>query len=102
MWLDDYFTNQTGTVQIQGKKSKVNHLTNSTLHGISLSLTLFNMVTNQLLQLNMGSKVHIIVYADDLAINGDPIGHNILFKQMTTALNKIETKANSTRPQVPP
>ena len=86
MWLEDYFTNRTGTVQFQVKKSKVNHLTNDTPQGI-------NMVINQLLQLNLGSKVQMMAYADDLAIYGVPIGHDILYKQMTTALNKIETKA---------
>ena len=72
MWLDDYLTNRTGTVHIQGKKSKVNHLTNGTPQGSSLSPTLFNMVINRLLQLNLGSKVQMIAYAGDLAIHGDP------------------------------
>ena len=58
-----------------------------------MSPTLFNMVINQLLQLNMDSKVQMICYADDLAVHGAPIGHDILYKQMTTALKKIETKA---------
>ena len=93
MWLDDYLTNPTGTVQFQGKKSKVNHLTNGTPQGSSLSPTLFTMVINQLLQLNLGSKVQMIAYADDLAIHGGPIGYDILYKQVTTALKKIETKA---------
>ena len=35
----------------------------------------------------------MVAYADDLAIHGGPIGHDILYKQMTTALKKIETKA---------
>ena len=74
MWLGDYLTNRTGIVQFQGN-------------------ILFNMVTNQLLQLNLGSKVQMIAYADDLAIHGGPIGSDILFKKMTTALKKIETKA---------
>ena len=81
MWLGYYLTNRTGIVQFQGKKSKVNHLTNGTLQGSSLSPTLFNMVINQLLQLNQGSKVQMIAYADDLAIRGGPIGHDILYKQ---------------------
>ena len=51
------------------------------------------MMINQLLQLNLGSKVQMITYADDLAIHGGPIGGNILYKQMSTALKKIETKA---------
>ena len=55
--------------------------------------TLFNMVINQLLQLNLGSILQLIAYADDLAIYGDPIGHDILYKQITNALKKIETKA---------
>ena len=55
MWFEDYLTNRTGTVQFQRKKSKVNHMTNGTLQGSSLSPTLFNMVINQLLQLNLGS-----------------------------------------------
>ena len=50
------------------------------------------MVINQLLQLNLGSKVQMIAYADDLAIHGRPIGGEILYKEMTTALKKIETK----------
>ena len=60
-----------------------------------MSTTLFNMVINQLLQLNLGTKVKVqtIAYADDLAIHGGPIGEDILNKQMTTALKKIETKA---------
>ena len=93
MWLVDFLTNQTGTVQFQGKKSKVNHLTNVTPQGISLSPTLFNMMINQLLQLNLGSKVQMIAYADDLAIHGGPIGEDILHKQIATALKKIETKS---------
>ena len=50
------------------------------------------MVINRLLQLNLGSKVQLIAYADDLGIHGGPIGEDI-YKQMTTALIKIETKA---------
>ena len=57
------------------------------------STALFNMVINQLLQLNLGSKVQMIAYADDLAIHGSPIGEDILYKQMTTALKMIDTKA---------
>ena len=64
MWLDDYLTIRTGSVHFQGKKSKVNHLTNGTPQGGSLSPTLFNMVINQLLQLNLGSKVQMITNAD--------------------------------------
>ena len=70
VWLDDYLTNRTGTVQFQGKKS--NHLTNGTPQGSSMSPTLFNMVINQLLQLNLGSKVQMIAYADDLLIHWAP------------------------------
>ena len=51
------------------------------------------MVINQLLQLNMGSKVQMIAYAYDLAIYGGPIGDDILYKEITTALKKIESKA---------
>ena len=76
MWLDDYLTNRTGTVHFQGKKSKVNHLTNGTPQGSSLSPTLFNMVINRLLQLDLGGKVQMTAYADDLAIHGGPIGDN--------------------------
>ena len=93
MWLDDYLTNRTGTVQFQRKKSKVNHLTNDTPQGSNLSPTLFNRVINQLLQLSLGSKEQMIAYADDLAIHGGPIRHDILYKQMTTAVKKIETKS---------
>ena len=93
MWLGDYLTNRTGIVQFQGKKSKVNHLINGTPQGSTLSPTLFNVVIKQLLQMNMDSKVQLIAYADDLAIHGGPIGGDILYKQMTTALKKIETKA---------
>ena len=93
MWLDDYLTNRTGTVQFNGKKSIVNHLTNGTPQGSSLSPTQFNMVINQLLHLNLGSKVQLIAYADDLAIHRGLIGDDILYKQITTALKKIETKA---------
>ena len=57
------------------------------------TLNLFQKKFNQLLQMNLGSKVQMIAYADDLAINGGPIGGDILYKQMTTALKKIETKA---------
>ena len=70
MWLNDYLTNRTGTVQFKGKKSKVNHMTNITRQGSSMSPILFNMVINQLLQLNLGSKVHMLSYADDLEIHG--------------------------------
>ena len=35
----------------------------------------------------------MIAYANDLAIHVGPIGCDILYKQMTTALKKIETKA---------
>ena len=68
VWLDDYFTNRTETVQFQGNTSKVNHLTNGTPQGSSLSPTLFNMVINQLLQLNLGSKVQMIANADDPSV----------------------------------
>ena len=84
VWLVDYLTNRTGTVQFQGKKSKVNHLTNGTPQGSSLSPTLFNMVIIQLLQLNLSSKVQMIAYADDLAYSWGHNGDDILNKQMTT------------------
>ena len=51
------------------------------------------MVINRLLQLDLGSKVHMIAYADDLAIHGGSIGEDKIYEQMTTALKKIETKA---------
>ena len=42
----------------------------------------------------MVSKVHIIGYADNLAIiHGDPIEDDISYKQMTTSLKMLETKA---------
>ena len=72
MWMDDYLTNRTGTVHFQGKTSKVNHRTNGTPQGISLSPTLFNMVINRLLQLDLGSKVQMTAYDDDLAIHVVP------------------------------
>ena len=93
VWLDDYLTNRTGTVQFQGKKSKCNHMTNGTPQGSSLSPTLFNMVINRLLQLDLGGKIQMIAYADDLAIHGGSIGEDKLYEQMTTALKKIETKS---------
>ena len=46
VWLDDYFTNRTGTVQFQGMKSKINHLTNGTPQGSSLSPTLLLLSTH--------------------------------------------------------
>ena len=69
-WLDDYLTNRTGAVHFQGKTSKVNHLSNGTPQGSSLSPVLFNMVINRLLQLDLGKKVQMTAYADDLAIHG--------------------------------
>ena len=90
--VPDYLTTQIGTLHVQGKKPKVNHLTYGTPQGSNMSPTLFNMVINQLLQRNLGSKVQMIVYADDLAIHGGSIGEDIFYKQMTTALKKIETK----------
>ena len=50
------------------------------------------MVINRLLQLDLGSKVQMIAYADDLAIHGGSIGEDLVYEQMTTALKKIETK----------
>ena len=93
LWLDDYLTNRTETVHFQGKASKVNHMSNGTPQGSSLSPLLFNMVINRLLQLDLGSKVQMIAYADDLAIHGGPIGQDTVYEQMTTALKKIEAKA---------
>ena len=93
VWLDDYLTNRTGTIQFQGRKSKTNHMTNGTPQGSSLSPTLFNMVINRLLQLDLGSKVQMIAYADDLAIHAGSIGEDKIYEQMTNALKKIETKA---------
>ena len=93
MWMADYLTNRTGTIQFNGKKFTVNHLTNDTPQGSSLSPTLFHMVINQLPQLNLGSKVKMIAGGDYLAIHGGLIGEDILYKQMTTELKKIDTKA---------
>ena len=44
----------------------------------------------------------MIAYADDLAIHGGPIGEDILYKQMTTALKKIETKPMQLCPKFSP
>ena len=78
IWLLDLLTNRTRTIQLQGKMSKANHLTNGTPQGSSLSPTLLNMVINQLLRLTLGSKVQIIAYADDLAIGGGSIADDII------------------------
>ena len=51
------------------------------------------MVINRLLQLDLGSKVQMIAYADDLAIHGGSTGEDNIYEQMTTALKKIESKA---------
>ena len=51
------------------------------------------MVINRLLQLDLGSKVQMTAYADDLAIHGGPIGEDTVYEQMTTALKKIEAIA---------
>ena len=91
--VENYPTNRTKPVQFQETKSKVKHLTNGTPQGSSLIPTHFNMVIKQLLQLNLGTKVQMITYANDLAIHWGPIGDGILYKQMTTALKKIETNA---------
>ena len=37
--------------------------------------------------------MQLTAYADDLAIHGGPIGEDIVYKQMTTALKKIEAEA---------
>ena len=92
-WLDDYLTSRTGAVHFQGKTSKVNHLSNGTPQGSSLSPVLFNMVIHRLLQLDLGSNVQMTAYADDLAVHGRSIGEDIVYKQMTTALKKIEARA---------
>ena len=44
----------------------------------------------------------MIAYTDDLAIHGDPIGEATLYKQMTTALKKIETKSMQLGPKFSP
>ena len=44
------------------------------------------MVINRLLQLDLGSKVQMTAYADDLAIHGGPIGEDTVYEQMTNAL----------------
>ena len=92
VWLGDYLTNRTGTVLFQGMKSKINHLTYGTPQGSSLSPTLFNMVINRLLQLDLGSMVQMIAYADDLAIQGGTIGEDNIYEQMTTALKRSRVK----------
>ena len=92
-WLDDYLTNRTGAVHFQGKTSKVNHLSNGTPQGSSLSPVLFNMVINRLLQLDLGSNVQMTAYADDLAVHWRSIGEDFVYKQMTTALKMIEAEA---------
>ena len=88
-WLDDYLTNRAGAVHFQGKTSKVNHLSNGTPQGP----VLFNMVIHRLLQLDLGSNVQMTAYADDLAVHGGSIGEDFVYKQMTTALKKIEARA---------
>ena len=92
-WLDDYLTNRAGAVHFQEKTSKVNHLSNGTPQGSSLSPVLFNMVIHRLLQLDLGSNVQMTAYADDLAVHGGSIGDDFVYKQMTTALKKIEARA---------
>ena len=70
-----------GTVQFQGKKSKVNQLTIGTPQGSSLRPTLFNMVINQHLQVDIASTVQMIAYINDPAIHGGPVGDVLLYYQ---------------------
>ena len=44
----------------------------------------FNSGINQLLQLDIGTEVHMTAYADDLAIYWSLIGEAYLYNQMTT------------------
>ena len=103
-WLDDYLTNRTGAVHFQGKTSKVNHLSNGTPQGSSLSPVLFNMVINRLLQLDLGKKVQMTAYADDLAIHGGGgshrSGHSVRTDDHRTKEDR--GRSNATRPQILP
>ena len=44
----------------------------------------------------------MIAHPDDLAIHRSPIGHDILCKQMTTALKKTDTNAMQLGPKFSP
>ena len=66
---------------------------NGTPQGSSLSPTLFNMVVNQLLQLNLGKGTQMIAYADDIAISICNMEEHDVYQKMTTALERIKLEA---------
>ena len=92
-WLNDYLTHRSGIVQFQGEHSASQIFKNGTPQGSSLSPTLFNMVVNQLLQLNLGKGTQMIAYADDVAISISNMGEHEVYQKMTTALEIIELEA---------
>ena len=92
-WLDNYLTHRSGIVQFQGESSATQTFNNGTPQGSSLSPTLFNMVINQLLQLNLGKGTQMIAYADDIAISISNMGEHKVYQKMTTALERIELEA---------
>ena len=85
MWLVDYITTQNVTVQVQGKKSKVNNLSNGTPQGSNTIQHGDQSTTTT----DLDSKVQMVAYADDLVIYGGPIGGDILYKQKVTTQNKM-------------
>ena len=74
------------------KHSTCQIIQNGTPQGISLSPTLFNMVVNQLLKLDLGRGIQMIEYADELAINISNLGETALQKRTATALERIGYK----------
>ena len=93
IWVRDFLHQRKGAVHFQGHDSEVGNFTNGTPQGSSLSPTLFNMVINQLLKLDMGHGIYLTAYADDLVLYGSGDSEDTIWDKMTTALGRLETKA---------
>lgn len=67
-WLRSFLTDREACVRFQGQLSSRHVHDHGTLQGSILSPFLFNILMESLLDVPYGCRVHLLCYADDLAL----------------------------------
>ncbi|XP_058448962.1 uncharacterized protein LOC131428920 [Malaya genurostris] len=95
-FLSNYLQNRQFQVTIGGNRSSTFTETNGVPQGSALAVTLFLIAMNPVFR-NITSKLHILVYADDIILVST--GKNLKFirRKIQTAVKKIGQWANAVR-----
>ena len=100
-YLQDYLSDRTGYVYVQGETSDTKTFENGVPQGGVLSPILFNVLINKLLQVKLPDYIDLYSYADDLILLCSAPNHEYIVQKALNILSiecrKLGLKINKTK-----